>query len=183
MQSMIAAYEKHKNLKLAANELGMKWQNLYVQLRKFGTPIIGDKARYGSDKDRLAAQVESEFQKLVPNAVNQNGLRYQSKFDFLIGKEKVDIKSANAKQGSKRFDAKRWAFSVKKQEFCADFVVCFAMKEVGYRLFLIPGELVRNYQTVSISVNQESKSKWIQYEIEPNELADFFNQLNEGKIE
>lgn len=48
------AYEKHKNLKLAAEELGIKWQYLYVILRKEGVAVCGDKSRYGSDKDRLA---------------------------------------------------------------------------------------------------------------------------------
>lgn len=172
------AYEKHKNLKLAAAELGMKWQSLYVQLRKAGIAVTGDKARYGSDKDRLAAQAELEFKRLVPFAKDQNIEKFQSKFDFLVGKEKVDIKASNEHQGSKQFKAKRWAFSVKKQEFCADFIVCFAMNEFGYRVFLIPGECVRHYQTISISTEENSRSKWRQYEIEPCDLAEFFNSLS-----
>lgn len=43
----VEAYEKHKNLKLAAIEVGMPWQMLYVHLRKLGVPVTGDKARYG----------------------------------------------------------------------------------------------------------------------------------------
>ena len=58
MNNIQSVYEKHKNLKLAANELGVKWQTLYVQLRNRGVPITGDKSRYGSDKDRLAARAE-----------------------------------------------------------------------------------------------------------------------------
>lgn len=171
------AYEKHMNLKLAAEELGIKWQNLYVKLRKLGIAVVGDKARYGSDKDRLAAHAEVEFKKLVPFAENQNYIKFQSKFDFLVSGEKVDIKASKAHQGSKHFIAKRWAFSVKKQEFCADFIVCFAFNDDGYRIFLIPGELVRNYQTISISENKESKSKWIQYEVSGIELTNFFEDL------
>lgn len=174
---VIKAYEKHKNLKLAANELGMKWQTLYVALRKLGVPVTGDKARYGSDRDRLAAQAELEFKRLVPFAQCQNDIKFQSKFDFLVGKEKIDIKAATARQGCKRFIAKRWAFSVKKQEFCADFIICFAMMETGYRLFLIPGECVRNYQTISISTAQASKGKWLQYEISQIDLVEFFEAL------
>lgn len=172
-----AAYAKHMNLKLAADELGMKWQNLYVKLRKLGVSVTGDKARYGSDKDRLAAFAEMEFKRLVPFSVNQNEIIFQSKFDFMVGAEKVDIKAAKLAQGCKRFSAKRWAFSVKKQEFCADFIVCFAMTDEAYRIFLIPGELVRNYQTISIAESEKSKSKWLQYEITQADLSEFFADI------
>ena len=175
--TIIEAYEKHKNLKLAANELGMKWQMLYVELRKLGVPVIGDKSRYGSDSDRLAAKAELEFLRLVPFAKNQNAHKFQSKCDFVVGNERVDIKASTARQGCDRYAATRWAFSVKKQEFCADFVVCFAMLDTGYRIFLIPGECVRNYQTVSIPTAPDSKSKWLQYEVEPHDLSEFFSQL------
>lgn len=172
-----AAYEKHMNLNLAAQELGIKWQTLYVKLRKLGVAVVGDKARYGSNTDRLAARAELEFKKLVPFAKDQNAIKFQSKFDFLVGQEKVDIKASGLNCGCKRFAAKRWAFSVKKQEFCADFIVCFATKDDGYRIFLIPGELVRNYQTISIAENPASKSKWLQYEVTATDLTEFFKEL------
>lgn len=175
--SIEQAYQKHKNLKLAAEELGIKWQTLYVQLRKAGIPVTGDKTRYGSDTDRLAAMAELEFKNLVPFASDQNSIKFQSKFDFLVGSEKVDIKASRLNLGNKKFAAKRWAFSVKKQEFCADFIVCFAMHEHDYRIFLIPGELVRNYQTISIAENKDSKSKWLQYEVSKSELTEFFEEI------
>lgn len=174
------AYERHKNLKLAAAELGMPWQSLYVHLRKAGVPVTGDKARYGSDKDRLAAASEMEFEKLVPFAKNQNKDRFQAKCDFLVGKEKVDVKCARLRQGCKRFKARRWSFSIKKQELLADFMVCFAMLDSGsYRLLLVPGELIRNYQTISIPEN--GKSKWLQYEVTASELTEFFLAITEQK--
>lgn len=172
-----AAYEKHKNLKLAAEELGIKWQSLYVELRKLGVAVTGDKFRYGSDKDRMAAQAELEFKRIVPFAEYQNSIKFQSKFDFLVGKERVDIKASKAHHGSKKFTAKRWAFSVKKQEFCADFIVCFAMSDENTRIFMIPGEIVRNYQTISIAENKNSKSKWLQYEISEQDLTEFFKAI------
>jgi hypothetical protein len=169
------AYEKHKNLKSAANELGIKWQSLYVRLRKEGVSVTGDKSRYGSDKDRLAARAELEFKKLVPFAEDQNLVKFQSKFDFLVGNEKVDIKASKLHKGSKQFNAMRWAFSVKRQEFCADFIVCFAFTDDDYRILLIPGELVRNYQTISVPEN--GKSKWLQYEVDKEDLTSFFMEL------
>ena len=78
MEEEIRVYEKHKNLKIAANELGVKWQSLYVRLKKAGIAVTGDKERYGSDKDRLANKAESIFQSLVPNAISQNDIKFQS---------------------------------------------------------------------------------------------------------
>lgn len=171
-----AVYNKHLNLKIAANELGIKWQNLYIKLRKQGVPVVGDKLRYGSDKDRLAARAEIEFIKIVPFAEDQNKLKFQAKFDYLVGNEKIDIKASNLKRGCKRFEARRWAFSVKKQEFCADFIVCFAFSDDdSYKIFLIPGEFVRNYQTISISEN--GKSKWLDYEVSKEELFQIFSEI------
>ncbi len=170
-----AAYNKHKNLKLAADELGVKWQTLYVQLRKLNIPVTGDKLKYGSNRDRLAARAEIEFQRLVPFAINQNKVKFQSKFDYFVGNEKVDIKASHLKPGNKRFKQVRWAFSVKRQELCADFIVCFGMLDNGYKLFLIPGECVRYYQTISIS--NTGVSKWHQYAISPEDLTIFFKDL------
>lgn len=178
MSDIAVVYNKHRNLKLAAAELGMKWQTLYVQLRKAGVPVTGDKLRYGSDSDRLAAIAELEFNKLVPFAENQNALKFQAKCDFLVGKEKVDVKCARLRRGCRRFPALRWAFCIKKQVVCADFMVCFAMlQEGGYRTLLIPGELIRNLSTISLP--QEGKSKWWQYEVAPSDIPEFFAALIE----
>jgi len=178
LEDMKASYEKHKNLKAAALELGIGWQNLYLKLRKAGVQITGDKSRYGSDKDRLAAFAESQFRRIVPFAVSQNDLQWQSRVDFLVGTYKVDIKAARAHRGSQKFSATRWMFSVKKQEFCADFIVCFALPDnYQHKIFLLPCELVSKYQTVSIPTAHDSKSKWLQYEVSEDGLRGFFEDL------
>ncbi len=175
MQNIVAAYEKHKNLKLAADELGMKWQSLYLELRKLGVAVTGDKTRYGSDKDRLASWAESEFVRLVPHAKSQNDLQYQAKVDFKVGEEAVDVKCSTLKQSSKNFASRRWAFSVKKQELSSTFFVCFGKLDDGYKIFMIPTEIARHYQTVSIA--ETGNSKWSQFEVTPQDLSDFFKQL------
>ena len=176
IESIKSAYEKHRNLKIAADELGIKWQRLYVMLRSAGIPVTGDKARYGSSKDRMAARAELEFSRLVPSAISQNAIKFQAEVDFLVGSEKVDVKASTLHRGSKNFAALRWAFSVKKQEFCADFIVCFAITEGGYRILMIPGEVVRKYMTISVS--EKGKSKWLQYEVTQEELTQFFTELS-----
>lgn len=40
IQEMKSAYDKHKNLKLAADDIGMKWQTLYWYLKRENHPII-----------------------------------------------------------------------------------------------------------------------------------------------
>lgn len=162
----VAAYARLKNLKLVAAEVGVSWQTVYVHLRSRGVAVTGDKARYGSETDRLAARAEAEFQRLVPFANDQNKVAFQPKIDFVVLGYGVDVKCANKLRGS-------WMFSVKKQEFCADFIVCFCIDGEGYRTLLLPGEIVRRYQTVRVTPG----GKWIVYECAAADLASFFRSL------
>lgn len=178
---VIESYNRLKNLKLVGVELGIPWQTVYVQLRKADVPVTGDKSRYGSATDRLAVKAENEFHSLVPFAKNNNQMKYQAKVDFSVNGVGVDVKGATLKQGCKRFAARRWAFFVRKQEQVAEFIVCFAFLDDGnYRVFLIPGEMIHYYQSISISEN--GKSKWLDYEINPNELKPFFKEINNRKV-
>lgn len=168
-QACIESYARLKNLKLVGLELGIPWQTVYVQLRAAGVAVTGDKSRYGSDTDRLAAKAESIFKALVAHAEDQNDKQFQAKVDFIVHGYKVDVKSA-----TKRND--RWAFSLKKQELLADFFVCFAFDGDGtYRVVAVPGEVCRFLQTISLSAN--TKSKWWDYEIEDVHLESFFEQV------
>ena len=162
----VESYRRLKNLKLVANEVGIPWQTVYVHLRAAGEPVTGDKLRYGSDTDRFAAKAERVFQDLVPLAESQNEKKFQSKVDFMVGRYSVDVKAS-------RYRHDRWAFSLKKQERIADFFVCFAFDEAdGYRVIVIPGEVCRKFQTISLS--GRSHTKWWDYEVEPSALAGFF---------
>jgi hypothetical protein len=113
MNPEVYAYRKHKNLKLAASELGIAWQTLYVRLKQVNEPVTGDKLRYGNDRDKLAAFAESEFLRLVPSAVNANDFRFQAKYDFNVGDYKVDVKASKPRQLYKRYSAESWSFSFK----------------------------------------------------------------------
>lgn len=165
----IESYSRLKNLKLVGLELGIPWQTVYVHLRAAGVPVTGDKSRYGSDTDRLAAKAEALFSELVPAAVNQNDTQFQAKVDFVVGEYAIDVKSARQRHN-------RWAFSLKKQELVADFFVCIAYNDDDtYRLLVIPGELCRFLQTISLAA--KSRTKWWDYEIQASELAQFFEQV------
>ena len=165
----IESYSRLKNLKLVGLELGIPWQTVYVHLRAAGVQVTGDKKRYGSDTDRLAAKAEALFAELVPAAVDQNDMQFQAKVDFVVGDYAVDVKCARMRNN-------RWAFSLKKQELLADFFVCIAYNEDdSYRLMVIPAEVCRFLQTISLAA--KTRSKWWDYEIKPEELSEFFDQV------
>lgn len=164
------AYAKHKNLKLAADELGMPWQTLYVQLRREGVSVTGDKAIHGCDRDRFASRAEAEFARLVPTAKNQNAAAWQSPIDFTVNGLGVDVKASNITK------SRRWTFSTKKQSLTADFIVCFAYAGgEKYRVLVIPGEVARHYQTISVPLS--FNNKWAEYEVSAMEIAAFFQAL------
>ena len=181
-EKYIAAYDKHKNLKLAAEELGIKWQKLYVNLRDYGHPVTGDKERYGSEVDKFACATEDLFKDLVPIAVNLNDTKFQAKMDFKVGSYSVDVKASTKKDGYKNNPKKnpafRWAFSCKVQEVHADFLVCFCFSgdDIQHqgkveKILLIPAEFFKNKQSLSVSC---TKSKWYEFEVTDKELTEFF---------
>ncbi len=175
------AYEKHKNLKFAANELGVKWQTLYCRLKNQGVSVCGDKQRYGNDRDKIGIFGEYLFKKFVPNAKDLNASTFQSKCDYEIFGLQVDVKTSKPRQLNKRYESKSWSFSFKKQSLIADFIVCFCLddKKDLIRTLLVPKEFFIGLQTVSVSCN--GASKWIDYAVDPKDLNSFFKEYaNKG---
>lgn len=175
------SYEQHKHLKTVGDELGIPWQTVYVNLKRMGIPVTGDKMAHGSPKDKLAATGELMFGSYVRCARNLNAESFQPKIDFDVRGYGVDVKTAIRCPSDKKFKSARWAFSLKKQVLEADFFVLMALGENKNleKCFLIPAELVRNLQTISIPVSM--KSKWAGFLIEtnPNHLGGFFKSLPE----
>lgn len=177
VERSVESYQRHKNLKLAAAELGVPWQTVYVHLRKAGVPVTGDKARYGSETDLLAAKAEHLFADLVPGAVDQNREEWQPKVDFVIGSVTADVKASRLNRANKNFPSRRWMFSVKKQELLADFFVCAAFDVAGeavVKWLVIPAEIARNYQTINLP---ENGGKWHDYEVPAGEIGQFFDAI------
>ena len=181
LPDFVNAYRKHKNLKIAANELGIKWQDLYIKLCAFGEPVNGDKARYGSDSDKFAAKGEALFKSLVPSALDMNRNKFQSKYDFEVSGLKIDVKCSTKRLPSINSKQKRWAFSVKKQRLIADLVVCFGYDDDGRTVetcLAIPGDICRNHGTISLSCRG---GKWADYAINTEELNNFVISLAKAK--
>tara|TARA_R110000822_G_scaffold18041_1_gene59911 strand:- start:14316 stop:14864 length:549 start_codon:yes stop_codon:yes gene_type:complete len=177
MSIEIITYRKHRNLKLAANELGIAWQELYVRLKKIGEPVTGDKLLYGSDRDKLGALAEAEFKKFVPHSIDKNAEIFQAKIDFNINGYLIDVKASKPKLTNKNSIKKAWSFSFKKQTLIADFIVCFCYLEDKSlaHVLLVPSEFFKGLQTVSVSCS--AVSKWLDYSIDPKNLSDFFKSL------
>jgi hypothetical protein len=177
----INVYRKYRNLKLAAQEIGIAWQSLYVYLVKKGEPVIGDKKRYGSTKDKLASKFESRFRGVVPFAIENNSTKYQAKIDFFVGDYSVDVKVSSLQLGGKQPSGKkftaRWSYCISKQKQVADFFVLYALgsDESVSHVFLIPKEIAITSTTISIPLSMNSK--WSEYELIEPELFTFFNEL------
>jgi len=171
------AYARHLNLKLAANDLKIPWQNLYVKLKNQGINVVGDKMKYGTDRDKLGALAEQYFKDIVPCATDMNKISFQSKYDFDVNGYKVDVKSSKPRQLNKRFSALSWSFSFKKQSMICDFFVCFCLSDQKSieKILLVPSEFFKGLQTISVSV--EGFSKWSDYSIKQDELEQFFKSL------
>lgn len=177
IEKCVEAYQRNRNLKIAANEVGIPWQTLYVHLKKAGEPVTGDKLKYGSSKDRLAAKSEQLFVQYVPQAKDMNAKKFQSKIDFDVNGYGVDVKSSSLKLSGHKCSVKRWAFCIKKQEMLADFFVCIGFDEEGEKhvlTLLIPGEIARKYTSISLS---SRGGKWSDYQVDIADLKSFFDSL------
>ncbi|CAM0107671.1 hypothetical protein VPH5P1C_0074 [Vibrio phage 5P1c] len=181
-----STYDKYQNLKLAAKELGIAWQTLYVYLREADYPVTGNKEKYEAPTDKLARYTEKRFKTLVPYAEDHNTEKFQAKMDFTVKGLSIDVKAATKRDGYKNNPHKnpsfRWAFSCKVQEEQqADFLVCYCFAgnsaedhgEVEKTL-LIPREFFNNMQSLSVSCR---KSKWFDFEVTEDELKSFFDSF------
>lgn len=173
------AYEKHKNLKLAAAELGIGWQALYTRLRKQSVPVTGDKERHGSAADKLGRAAESLFMTLCPMAIDMNTLKFQAPYDFSVLNHRVDVKVSNKNSYDKRnIDLKRWSFLISRQIDKCDFLCCFCLESDGEsiaKVILVPSEFLVGMRSLSVTVG--GKSKWDEFCITASELANFFVEL------
>ena len=168
-------YEELPNIKLVADKTGIKWQTVYWYLKKAGVEVKGDKAIYGSTKDKFAHKGEEYIQKILPSAINQNLYSFQPKVDFVIGYKSFEIKSSKLTTTKNL----RWSFSLKKQKKIADYFILLAFdpegKDVNHH-FMIPNELLTdNLQTISISKNI-NHSKWSDFLIPKEDLTEFFEE-------
>lgn len=182
-QLCVETYRELKNLKLVGDQLGIAWQRVYILLRRADEPVTGDKARYGSRGDRLAAKAERWFQDLVPSADDLNHEKFQAKIDFRVAGQGVDVKVASVRPS--KTGVRGWCWCLKKQERIADYFVCIALSDDGLgdelniaNILLIPGEAARHYQTLRASEYKGAlRGKWWDFLISADDLRSFFEEI------
>ena len=125
---------------------------------------------------------ERLFAEDVPTAEDSNAQQYQSMIDFSVGGFTVDIKASRLhparQERSGKTTAPRWMFSINKQKDKADFFVMYAFDFAADRVehvFLVPAEIATTKST--IVVPESLSSKWADYRVDRNDLADFFRML------
>ena len=159
-QKCIESYARLKNLKLVGEEVGIRWQSVYVHLKKAGVKVTGDKARYGSVTDRLASAAERRFSESVPFAKDCNQEQYQAAIDFDVLGWSIDVKASRLR--SHKSDAPRWSFCVNKQKDAADFFVFYSYESEGdvnvRHVFLMPREIVVTRSAASLGLQAGVKS-------------------------
>jgi len=180
----IEAYSDLKHLKLTGERVGIPWQTVYIKLKAAGIAVNGDKQRYGSISDKLAAKAEQLFAYLVPFANDNNETEFQSSIDFNIGSITIDVKASALKEYPNSRDAPKWGFCVNRQKDTADYFVMFAYDKGGERVvhtFLIPNEIANKRTTISIPASMNSK--WADYEIMQKDLTPFFMDASHAEKE
>lgn len=176
----VERYRELKNLKLVSDATGIPWQTVYTHLKRAGEPVTGDKQRYGSETDRLAARAERWFAATVPWAVDLNQERFQAKVDFRVGEATVDVKVARPR--TSKTGVLRWTWSLRKQVSIADHFVCLALVVADgdlhvSRVLLVPGDVARFHTAFGVSFDGTFKGKWSDYVITPSDLRDFFQGI------
>jgi hypothetical protein len=176
IEEMKTLYTEHQKLHTVGDIMNIPWQTVYWWLKKEGVSVTGNKSWYGGENNQIALIGEDLFRSVAPNAVNQNDLMFQPKYDYTLGNLKIEIKTAFLRDGKSRSNKVnlRWAFNTKKQQE-ADYIICYCLS--GHissynvdRILLIPREFITDIQTVSVSPR---KSKWLDFETTKKDLADF----------
>ena len=178
-KSVIAAYQKTGNLKGACSETGAPPYIAFIWLKKAGLLTSNDKCNYGTRGQQLGAEAEKEFQRLVPQAMSANKHLQDNcpAFDFDIFGTTVDVKYSSIRNSSAQWGFKTANAKALKPDFYVAFFATDTSGDLkdGYRVFVFPDEVFGGRTNISLSPHN-SKSEWLDFEIEPEKLRDFFEE-------
>lgn len=173
---VLDAYKKHGSIRAVTEETGCPPYTAFIWLKKSGDLKSVDSIRYGTQASRNGGMAELEFKRLVPKAMAANEHLHANcpSFDFDINGWMVDVKfSSINKTGSFRFQTSS------RKELRPDFYCVFACEKgsinTGYRILLIPEEMVTNSSSVSIRNGTTSDDEVWLYEVAPKNLAAVFD--------
>lgn len=178
-KTVIAAYQKTGNLKGACSETGAPPYIAFIWLKKAGLLTSNDKCNYGTRGQQLGAEAEKEFKRLVPQAMSANANLQDNcpSFDFDIFGTTVDVKYSSVRNSTGGWGFKTARAKILKPDF---FVAFFAthtsgnLKD-GYRVFIFPCDVLDGRSQITLGQN-DTRSEWLDFEIEPEKLRDFFEE-------
>lgn len=179
-QACVDAYRRLKSTKAVSAELGVPLATVYWRLRRAGEPVTGDKARYGSETDKIAARGERWFQRVIPWAEDQNRTEFQSKVDFIVSGLRVDVKTSRPRLT--KTGVINWSWSLRKQKDAADYFVCIALSsrepDPGvHTALLVPGAVAAGCGSLRVSHDRIAlRGKWARYGHSSAELRQFFEE-------
>ncbi|MGN6270905.1 MAG: hypothetical protein ACTHM0_13555 [Sphingomonas sp.] len=169
----LLTYRQTGNLKQACERCGIKMFTGFFWLRKSGSPAA-DRKPAGTEAGRRGAAAESEFHRLVPDALPSNNVirACNPAFDFTAYGLTIDVKySAIGKEGTWKFQ-----FAGRNRRKPDLYILFFATAESGdladgYRLFLVPHELFAGRSVMTMRPGHPTHPL-NHYELAPAELAD-----------
>lgn len=189
--AMIEAYTRLHDVRAAAREVGISVLTAYLDLKLGGVLLTDDALRIGCTNSRRGAEGEREFQRLVPWATDMNAevCFNNPGFDFRCNGARIDIKTCTllaSRRGSP--DSPYWNISVgtarNPRIKGADLYVAFLLTEQtlrdGYRIFILPAELLGERRYACITRNQPSI--WDDFEVRPEELSERLSVLTTANL-
>ncbi len=168
-------YKKHGSIRAVTEETGCPPYIAYVWLKKSGILNAVDSVRYGTQSSRNGGRAEQEFKRLVPQAMAANEhLRANCpSFDFDINGWLVDVKFSSLNKAG-RF----YFHTAGLKDLRPDFYCIFACRkgslDTGYRILLIPEEMVINSHNFAFRDGTTSDDEVWLYEVAPTDLASVF---------
>lgn len=181
----IAAYRSSPDLNTACQTAGVHKLTMFKILKMNGVMLIADRLKIGSPGSRMGASAEQEFLRLVPAAKSINAICSSNPgFDFDVNGWRVDVKAAGPMRlPARKTPALRWQPRVSNGGPVSEHVDLFCLfllfkpeamaQECGYKLYLLPADLVRGRRY--ISKTEGIPSELDEFEVQPDQLANFFN--------
>jgi hypothetical protein len=188
---LIQSYQTHGDFKRACFDAKLSALVGYKILKMNKVLKINDSLKMGSAGAKQGALYEKEFMRLVPKALPINDLKMNNpKFDFVVNDFTVDVKSSSLVERKRPSGNiyREWHAKMSRGrgnlDKGADFYAFFCIYDdkKTYDLYLVPSELVQGTQGITINQNNKESSAWVDFKIDPNDLAQYFDDLVDGEL-
>lgn len=172
---VLEVYRQHGSIRAVTDETGCPPYTAFMWIKKAGIMKTVDSVRYGTQASRNGGAAEQEFKRLVPSAMaaNEHLSKNCPSFDFDVNGWLVDVKFTSFNRNG------RFCFhTAGSKDLRPDFYCVFACRKgsivTGYRILLIPEQMVQNSHNFAFRDGDTSDDEVWLYEINPTDLASVF---------